>query len=369
MFGLIIYHLLSRVINGKIVGGKNRIASIIVQSFTKFLGKGLFVKMNCYKLQAVYNGLQAIIIIAVLVFIFFPATVLAVQLFPPEIPVLFYGNVKIDDNPAAVNTVIVTKIEKSDIEIANGAVKNIGKYFIEVPCQNYIGENIIFKLGNLAGGQNKCPDVQTTPSIKLDLTAEITDIPAYKQDAETNIPKSVGNPIILAPTPCVKVIYDKWQNTCVNNWQYRNIISIIPNNCLMTAEQKAQTERKCGLTDTGGEIKVLSIEYYADGSLIRGSDMKVYLIEKQVKRHIANIKALEKFTGQEILNVSDEITDFYPTGLKICAEYQNGDLIRGKDMRIYVIKNNKKYYINLEELQKYAGRKIYNASNQVLNQY
>lgn len=297
-----------------------------------------------------------------------PAMVSASQLFPPEIPVLFYGGAKINNNLAPVNTIISIIAKDSNWEIASSTIKNIGRYFIEIPCKNYVGEDIVFNLDNFASGQNKCPDVMVIPSVNFDLSVE------YKQEEQEELKeqeeyKNIGSSIIFPPTPCIKAVYDEWQETCVNNRQYRNIISMIPNNCLMTAEQKAQTKRKCGLTDTDGEIKALGIEYYADGSLIRGSDMKVYLIEKQVKRHIANIKALEKFTGQEIFNVSDEITDFYPTGLKICVEYQNGDLIRGKDMRIYVIKNNKKRYINLEELQKYAGRKIYNASNQVLNQY
>lgn len=309
------------------------------------------------------------ILISVVIF-FIPVIVSASQPLPPEIPVLFYGDVKINNNPAPVNTVVITKTEKSDTEIANGAVKNIGKYFIEVPCQNHIGENIIFNANNLAGGQSKCPDIKTTPSVKFDLAAYTEDEAEQekKKDADKNTINS-GGVINFAPTPCVKIVYDEWQDACVNNWQYRDVISIIPANCAITEDQKARAKRKCGLTDIGGDIKVLSIEYYPDNSLIRGSDMKVYLIEKQVKRHIANIKALEKFTGREIFNVSDETTAFYPTGLKICAEYQNGDLIRGKDMRIYVIKNNKKYYINLKELQKYAGRMIYNASDQVLNQY
>jgi len=35
-------------------------------------------------------------------------------------------------------------------------------------------------------------------------------------------------------------------------------------------------------------------------------------------------------------------------------------------MKVYVIKNNKKYHIiNLAELQKYAGQKIYNVGNNI----
>ncbi|MEA3463943.1 MAG: hypothetical protein U9R14_02625, partial [Patescibacteria group bacterium] len=481
-----------------------------------------------------------------------PTIVSASQLFPPEIPVLFYGDAEINNEPVAVNTVISITKEVDNIEIDSSTTKNIGKYFFEVSCKKHIGENIFFKINDLISGQSQCVDVSTVPSVKLDLTINNTDIIAnqwtkaintssdvgdeveikisfnsalftadkatitigpgglsilknssvlenrfevnflpntiitgdsnwdgklitptlseisldilpvnenkektiekvmkigfdgnilsldkpvsilfpqmsgfkvgyscgssdfteianmcplnngdslvgdnidckfdngidlivwtkhftnfviYSQtvDSESEVAGSAGSQIILNITPCVEVIYDQWQKICVNNWQYRNIISKIPNNCVITKEQKELTKRKCGV-DENGKIKVLGAEFYPDNSLIRGSDMKIYLIENQIKRHIINLKALERFTGMEIFNTSDEMINLYSTGDKIFSrDYKSGDLIRGSDMKVYIIKNNKKHHIiNLKELLKYAGQWIYNVNNKTLAQY
>jgi hypothetical protein len=50
---------------------------------------------------------------------------------------------------------------------------------------------------------------------------------------------------------------------------------------------------------------------WADGTLIRGCDNKVYRIENQVKRHISSLKDLFKYIGQRIYNVTDEIVALF----------------------------------------------------------
>ena len=57
--------------------------------------------------------------------------------------------------------------------------------------------------------------------------------------------------------------------------------------------------------------KVLGVKYYADGTLLRGSNMKVYIIEDGHKRHITSLEELLKYAGQEIINVSDEVLNQY----------------------------------------------------------
>ena len=50
--------------------------------------------------------------------------------------------------------------------------------------------------------------------------------------------------------------------------------------------------------------------------------------------------------------------------------YANGSLLRAVDKKVYVIVNGAKVHIkSLEDLKKYAGRKIYDVSDSVLNQY
>ncbi len=57
-------------------------------------------------------------------------------------------------------------------------------------------------------------------------------------------PSSGGGGIFI-PVDCRSVEYDIWQNTCVDNWQYRNVLTIFPVNCTLTAEQDAERKRAC----------------------------------------------------------------------------------------------------------------------------
>lgn len=50
---------------------------------------------------------------------------------------------------------------------------------------------------------------------------------------------------------------------------------------------------------------------WAEGSLIRGCDMKVYRIENQTKRHILSLKDLFKYIGERIYNVTDDIVALF----------------------------------------------------------
>jgi len=58
-------------------------------------------------------------------------------------------------------------------------------------------------------------------------------------------PVSSGSSIFSAPTYCASVEYDVWQNACVDNWQYRNVLSAAPTNCTLTAEQENQRKKNC----------------------------------------------------------------------------------------------------------------------------
>ena len=110
---------------------------------------------------------------------------------------------------------------------------------------------------------------------------------------------------------------------------------------------------------------MLGAEFYPNGSLIRGNNAKIYLIENNKKRHIINLEALKQFAGIEIFNVTDETINLYSIGNKIIGRiYKDGDLIRGDDMKIYVILNGKKkHIINIKELRlNYFKQKIFNIS-------
>ncbi|MEA3463758.1 MAG: Ig-like domain-containing protein [Patescibacteria group bacterium] len=60
-------------------------------------------------------------------------------------------------------------------------------------------------------------------------------------------PASSGNSSPVSTTYCTNVTYDQWQDTCVNNLQYRNIKSKSPAGCTLTSEQESQRKKLCGV--------------------------------------------------------------------------------------------------------------------------
>ena len=56
------------------------------------------------------------------------------------------------------------------------------------------------------------------------------------------------------PTFCSIVLYDDWQTSCVNGWQYRNVKSQSPSGCSLTSAQENDRKRQCG-TSTAPDIE------------------------------------------------------------------------------------------------------------------
>lgn len=105
-----------------------------------------------------------------------PITVLAFS--PPTIPLLVYGNVIIDGQPASVNTEISAEID--NIKVAVATMINQGTYFIEIPDgKANEGKTIVFKVNGIANGNNqlKSANIDTTPSIKFDLVVTTPSAP------------------------------------------------------------------------------------------------------------------------------------------------------------------------------------------------
>ncbi|MCK5061128.1 hypothetical protein KAR28_01100 [Candidatus Parcubacteria bacterium] len=117
------------------------------------------------------------------------------------------------------------------------------------------------------------------------------------------------------------------------------------------------------------EIKVLGIShgYYPDNALLRANDKKIYIIEGQVKKYIAGLDELIKYTGQTIYDVTDDELARYQE-----RKHLNNDLIRehGRD-EIYIIENaQKRHILSLEELRaNYFGQEIFNISSVEMKLY
>jgi hypothetical protein len=124
--------------------------------------------------------------------------------------------------------------------------------------------------------------------------------------------------------------------------------------------------------------RVLGAQTYADGTLLRGSDNRVYVVKGNTLVYIPDLTVLRKYVGHEILKVDDSvIADFADInapqqevlGVQV---YANGSLLRGSDhVMVYVLKNGHKVHVlNLEELAAhYFGKPIFDVSDDVLSQY
>ena len=98
------------------------------------------------------------------------AVPMAVSASPPSIPLLVYGDVTIDDQPAPVGTEILAEI--NNIEISTVVAKE-GKYFIEIPDgKSNEGKMITFKVIGITDDANQleCVNASTIPSINFDLS-------------------------------------------------------------------------------------------------------------------------------------------------------------------------------------------------------
>lgn len=105
-------------------------------------------------------------------------------------------------------------------------------------------------------------------------------------------------------------------------------------------------------------IKVLGAKSLANGSLIRGVDKKVYIIQGMVKKHIISLAALLKYQGKAIYKVDESVLSQYRTQL-----FLDGELIRYRgSAKVYAIKYGQKIHIiNLAVLRSgYVGLAINN---------
>jgi hypothetical protein len=108
--------------------------------------------------------------------------------------------------------------------------------------------------------------------------------------------------------------------------------------------------------------EVLGAKVYAEGSLIRTADKKIYVIKNGQRVVVRNLTELKRYAGKKITDIKDEVS-----GAKA---YGEGSLIRGADKKIFVIQNGKKLHIkNQAELKKYAGKKIIEVSAAELAKY
>jgi len=124
-----------------------------------------------------------------------------------------------------------------------------------------------------------------------------------------------------APDACKTVDYGDW-GTCVNGSQFRDIIKLNGQTidpagvsiCRLTVEQQTARVRSCD-QDSKKEAKkqVLGVTKYANGTLLRSPDHRIFAIIDGKKKYVPNLTVLARdYFGVEILDVDFEVVNAIP---------------------------------------------------------
>ncbi|MCK5416049.1 carboxypeptidase regulatory-like domain-containing protein [Candidatus Parcubacteria bacterium] len=109
-------------------------------------------------------------------------------------------------------------------------------------------------------------------------------------------PVSTGGNGSVTITYCSDVTYYEWQDTCVNDIQYRNVMSTVPTNCTLTSTQSADRQRACSELETEEEVVVLDTDgdgYSDDEEIANGYDPKTPA-EAELLLKISEMPVLDK---------------------------------------------------------------------------
>lgn len=190
----------------------------------------------------------------------------------PEIPVLFYGTIKIDNKLVEKNTPIFVNLKTNNNQIAFGYIQSDGNYFLEVPCKEHINENILFKINNFISVEQQCVDAMIVPKVNLDLTFLSSNGNIFYNSKVLLTPKVVEETLLVEKS--------------------------------LPVERALLVEKLLP--------KVLSVKIYTNGTLLRSKDKKIFVIKKGKKQHIKTLKELRKYYfGKKIYNVNNDILNKY----------------------------------------------------------
>ncbi|MBU4216336.1 hypothetical protein L6270_02095 [Candidatus Parcubacteria bacterium] len=119
------------------------------------------------------------------------------------------------------------------------------------------------------------------------------------------------------------------------------------------------------------EPTLISKKIYTDGTLVRTPDKRIYVIISGKLQHITTLQELIQYIGKKIINVGYGNLGGYEKIVPAAKKYADGTLLRATNKKIYVVMNGKKKQVmNLVELRaKHANKPIHNVSESILGQY
>ena len=121
---------------------------------------------------------------------------------------------------------------------------------------------------------------------------------------------------------------------------------------------------------------VLGTKIFANGTLVRAEDYRVYVIENGYKRYLPTLEDIRAYKHAKIQNVTYTDLEQYQTVSIDTTRHNNlkvgeGTMIRDSKGNIYVIRNGSRHYIPgfAETFERYANVPVINVSDEVANSY
>ena len=114
----------------------------------------------------------------------------AADMTPPKLPVLYYGTASINGVATTSSPVNTMRRKTDSLEIASTTASSAGKYFMEVPCSNYVGQIFVFRIGDSIAYEANCVDVASVASVNLNLNFNSADQTVENSVSEITIPSS-----------------------------------------------------------------------------------------------------------------------------------------------------------------------------------
>lgn len=103
----------------------------------------------------------------------------------------------------------------------------------------------------------------------------------------------------------IKTVYVKFYNV------YGSISAVVSDSIQLNGETVVGITAPANVSTPAQEVLGAKVYNYADGTLLRGTDKKIYVVINGKLQHIVSLKQLAKYAGKPILNVGDDVIESY----------------------------------------------------------
>lgn len=99
-----------------------------------------------------------------------------------------------------------------------------------------------------------------------------------------------------------------------------------------------------------GSFDALAADYYhSDGTLLKGYGPEVFVLEDRIRRHILSPEVFAglNYDWKRIIQVDDSVLRRYPLGdgVSDVSRFPEGSLLKGSDPKVYIVKSGKRCWI------------------------